>query len=304
MPSQRNLKSQVSPDLWSQVSIVGLGLIGGSFARALRERLPNLRLVGIDRDEVVGSPEVAQLVERCIGEGNASGVTEAFATSDLVFLATPVHAIRRWLGPALAHRAVVTDCGSTKRAIASAARGLPGAERFVPGHPMAGAGAGRAAASGDLFEGRPWVLCADDGIQPAAVDVVEQLVGRVGAISVRMSAEAHDRAVAITSHAPRLVASAMALLAERESAFAAAGPAFERLLRGAGGEAAVWSDVLESNADEVAHALRALIQSLTECAVELEQGKPLNQCLSTLAEANAARLRFDAQSAGLPRGRR
>jgi len=292
--SRRSLTREASPDLWSQVSIVGLGLIGGSLARALRERLPNLRLLGIDREEVASSADARALVERCISEQDASAVAEAFATSDLVFLATPVHAIRRWLGPALAHRAVVTDCGSTKRAIASAARGLPGAARFIPGHPMAGAGAGRAAASGDLFEGRPWVLCPEETAAPAACDLVEQLVVRLGARPIRMSADAHDRAVAIVSHAPRLAASALTSLAAREGAFGAAGPAFERLLRGAGGDARVWRDVLDSNSDEVARTLRSVIRELEECATELERGG-LEHCLRTLAEADAARAQFEAR---------
>jgi len=102
------LTIETSPDLWSQVSIVGLGLIGGSLARALRERLPNLRLVGIDRDEIVQSSAGRGLVERCVSARDTSGVGEAFATSDLVFLAAPVHAIRGWLAPALAQQAVVT----------------------------------------------------------------------------------------------------------------------------------------------------------------------------------------------------
>lgn len=293
MSSRRSLTGEDSPDLWSQVSIVGLGLIGGSLARGLRERLPNLRLLGIDRREVAASAEARALVERCIPAEDASAVAEAFATSDLVFLATPVHAIRRWLAPALAHRAVVTDCGSTKRAIAAAARGLPGAARFVPGHPMAGAAAGRAAASGDLFEGRPWVLCPEQSADASACDLVEQLVMRLGARPIRMSADAHDRAVAIVSHAPRLAASALTALAAREGAFGVAGPAFERLLRGAGGDERVWRDVLDSNADEVARALRSVIRNLEACAAELERGE-LEQCLRTLADAESARSQLAA----------
>jgi prephenate dehydrogenase len=290
------LTSEVAPDLLSQVSIVGLGLIGGSLARALRERLPKLRLIGIDRDEVTASADARALVERCISERDASSVAEAFATSDLVLLATPVHAIQRWLQPALAHGAVVTDCGSTKRTIAAAARGLIGASRFVPGHPMAGAGAGRAAASGDLFEGRPWVLCPDATTEPSACDLVEQLVVMLGARPIRMSVEAHDRAVALVSHSPRLAASVLTALAARESALAAAGPAFERLLRGAGGDARIWRDVLESNADEVARALRAVIRELDECAAELEAGGGVERCLDVLAEADGVRLDLEAQA--------
>lgn len=272
---------------WSKVSIVGLGVIGGSMARALGARLPRLQLVGIDRAEVVARGAPRALVGECLADADAGAVERAFASSDLIFLAAPVSGIQRWLAPALASGALVTDCGSTKRELTRAAQALPRGERFVPGHPMAGAGAARAAARGDLFEGRPWVICPD-GVDPAALAAVEALVERVGARPVRMSAAEHDRAVALTSHAPRLVSSALTTLVERAGAFDAAGPAFERLMRGAGGEPEMWRDVLHSNADEVARALRALLAELEACAAELERAE-VRRSLETLAAAERAR---------------
>jgi prephenate dehydrogenase len=152
---------------------------------------------------------------------------------------------------------------------------------------MAGAGAARAAARADLFEGRPWVLCPE-AVEPGALAAVERLVALVGARPVHMSAAEHDRAVALTSHAPRLVSSALTLLVERAGAFEAAGPAFERLMRGAGGEPEMWRDVLQSNADEVARALRALLTELQACADQLERAE-LEHSLGTLAAAERAR---------------
>jgi prephenate dehydrogenase len=190
----------------------------------------------------------------------------------------------------------VIDCGSSKRAIAGAARGLAGAERFVPGHPMAGAGADRAATRAELFEGRSWVLCPE-GSDPLAVAAAESLVARLGARPVRMNADAHDRAVAWTSHVPRLMASALTALAWREGALPAAGPAFERLSRGAGGSIEMWRDVLSSNSDEVARALRALVSELQACANELERGS-VEQLLLLLSEADRARESFDAALPG------
>jgi prephenate dehydrogenase len=281
------------PESWSRVSIVGLGVIGGSMASALRARLPQLHLTGVDREEVVAAGDARALVDVCVSEQDATGVERAFAASDLIFLAAPVSAIRRWLDAALSHAALVTDCGSTKRELAAAARALPGAARFVPGHPMAGAGASRAAASAQLFDGRPWVLCPE-GAEPAALETVERLVRLIGGRPVRMSAVEHDRAVALTSHAPRLVSSALAVLVERAGAFDAAGPAFERLLRGAGGSPEMWRDVLQSNADEVARALRQLLVELSHCADELERAG-VQRCLDTLAAAEAARAAFEGR---------
>jgi len=283
----RAVTRATGPEGWSKVSIVGLGVIGGSMARALGERLPRLELVGIDRAEVIASDVARALVGERIVDVDTDAVQRAFAGSDLVFLAAPISGIHRWLGPALAHGALVTDCGSTKRELTQAARALPGGARFVPGHPMAGAGASRAAARADLFEARPWVLCPE-GVEPSALAAVEHLVTLVGARPVFMSAAEHDRAVALTSHAPRLVSSALTVLVERAAAFDAAGPAFERLMRGAGGAPEMWRDVLQSNADEVARALRMLLAELEACADELERSE-LEHSLGTLAAAERAR---------------
>lgn len=285
------MTTEVVIERWSQVSIVGLGLIGGSMARALRQILPGLRLVGVDREVALESARGLGLADHYVSEQDAPGVAEAFAASDLIFLATPVSGIRRWLGAALAHDALVTDCGSTKRDIVRAARAFAGAGRFVPGHPMAGAGAALAAPTAILFEGRPWILCPD-GVDPGALGSVEQLIRRIGAEPVRMSAGEHDRAVALTSHAPRVIASALTALVDRDGAYAAAGPAFERLTHGAGGSAEMWRDVLATNRDEVARALRLVLKELEGCAEELEGEGALERNLETLAAADRARAAF------------
>jgi prephenate dehydrogenase len=292
--SQEHSRTAAAASLvgWSQLSIVGLGLIGGSLARALRRQLPQLRLVGVERSAALPTLAPLGLVDELLPESDVAGIDRAFAASQVICLATPVSAIGGWLRRALQHPGVVTDCGSSKRAIAAQARGLPAAARFVPGHPMAGAGAARSASSEDLFEGRPWVLCPEQA-EPAALQVVEQLVTLVGARPVHMTVDAHDRAVALTSHAPRLVASALMGLAEQHGALAAAGPAFERVTRGAGGSVDVWRDILGSNADEVARALRLLTLELEACAVELEHGS-VERSLTTLVAAERAREAFDA----------
>jgi prephenate dehydrogenase len=285
---------ELPPEEWSTVTILGLGVIGGSMARALRSRLPGLRLIGVEREEVVAAVGAGDLVDVCVCERDEGAVEGAFESSQLVFLAAPISGIRRWLGRALQHAPLVTDCGSTKRDLVRAAREAPEASHFVPGHPMAGAGASQAAAESELFVGRPWLLCPE-GVDPGALRSVERLVSLVGASPVYMSAAEHDRAVALTSHVPRLVASALTVLVERERAFEAAGPAFERQMRSAGGAPEMWRDVLQSNADEVARALRLLLAELEACSQELERHE-LERSLGTLAAAELARQRRE----GLP----
>jgi prephenate dehydrogenase len=291
-PAPPKLTAAAPLGAWSQVSIIGLGLIGGSLAQALRRALPRLRLVGIERAAAL--PRLAAgLVDEALSEHDEARVDAALGASELICVATPVGAISGWLERALRHPAVVTDCGSSKRAISAAAGALPDRRRFVPGHPMAGAGADRWALTAQLFEGRTWLLCPEHA-DPVAVDAVERLVAQVGAKPVRIAAAAHDRAVALTSHAPRLVASALIALAEHEGALDAAGPAFERITRGAGGSPEMWRDILGSNADEIARALRLLVRELSSCAEELEANGTARN-LSTLAAAERAREAFDSR---------
>ncbi len=271
----------------SRICIVGLGLIGGSLALALRQRAPHVQLVGIDRAPVTARPS-ADLVHDYVAATDAPAVERALDSASLIVLATPVSEIPLWLARALGHAAVVTDCGSTKREIAAAADAHPDAARFVPGHPMAGAGRVRAAPNAALFVGRPWLLCSDRA-EPEALDRVERMVRAVGANPLRMSAFEHDRAVAWTSHAPRIVSSVFTVLAANEQALVARGPAFERLMRGAGGPVPMWADVLSSNRDEVARALRRLISELEACATELEGEGELVRSLAALAAADEAR---------------
>jgi prephenate dehydrogenase len=193
-------------------------------------------------------------------------IETAVAAADLVLLATPVAAIVALLPELVARARIVTDCGSTKRAIARAVEGSPRRGRFVPGHPMAGAPEGGIdLARPDLFRGRRWILCPEQS-DADAVDEVAALVTRLGAAVVRLSATEHDRAVALTSHVTQLVASALAAVAIESGAEPAVGPAFERTTQAAGGPEQIWDDILTTNADSVATALG-------EIAVELERAR-------------------------------
>lgn len=285
---------------WRQVTVLGLGLIGGSLVEALKKCLPKVRVVGVDRVEERPADACGALpLDEYVQVADSRACQAALAASDAVFLATPVEAIISllpqvlgWVGPGT----VVSDCGSTKRQVAQAADGHPRRARFVPAHPMAGALGSAAGARSDLFAGRPWVICGE-GSDPAAVVAVEALVRLLGAKPERMSTGEHDRAVALTSHAPRVVASLVTALADRASAFGAAGPAFERLMRAAGGDPAIWSSILASNSDAVAQALREMATQLADCAAQLEAGK-LERVLELMRSADAARACFAAERLG------
>jgi len=273
-----------------RLAIFGFGLIGASIAAAVRKATAQIELVAIDLPGAIDTPEVRSLSDQQIASNDRARVLDAARAADLCVLAAPVSVIRAELPVLLEVAQVVTDCGSTKRSICAALSGLARAGRFVPGHPMAGGPEGGAAlARADLFQRQTWLLCPENSDADALLRV-EQLLELVGAHSVHLSLEAHDRAVAYTSHAPQLVASALRVLAERAGALSAAGPAYRATTRSAGGAEIMWRDIFAANADEISVVLRQLAAELQDVAQGLEAvPADLGPALSLLARARAAR---------------
>jgi prephenate dehydrogenase len=272
-----------------RISIVGFGLIGGSLSLALR-RNGAVHVTAIDRAPVLARVEAKNAADEHLPLEETESLKAALERSDLTVLAVPVSTIIRLLPWSLTHSPVVTDCGSTKREIALAAAENPHSARFVPGHPMAGLpDGGIENARGDLFEGRTWIVCPEHS-EPAARQAVAEMIALTGAQLVELTPEAHDRAVAVTSHLPQLLASSLYTLAEDQHARVAMGPAFERATRGAGGLESMWSDIFETNADEVARAAEQLSAELSKVAIGLRRSPPdTHAALSLLARARGRR---------------
>jgi prephenate dehydrogenase len=239
-------------EAFGRVIIVGAGLIGGSLARRLRALQPSVQIEVVDRAEVG---------ERAVQEGVADATSEHVpgAGDALVVLATPVAVCIETLRvqrDALAAAAAVTDVCSVKRAVLEAARAAGLGARFVGSHPMAGSeGAGWDASDEALLDGaRVWIVPGD--AEPDLVASVESWWRALGTAPVRTTAESHDRDVALGSHLPQLVASALAAaLAEAGVAHDALGPGGRGMVRLASSPAALWADILAHNSDEVEHAL-------------------------------------------------
>lgn len=190
----------------AKVAIVGLGLIGGSLARALED---HHEIVGIDPD--AATRDLAR--EAGLAAVPNSEAARALEGADLVVLATPLPSLGKVLinlADLVPPGAVVTDVGSVKGPIvAIGRRHLEGS--FVGGHPMAGTvGQGFAASRGDLFRGASWALTPETAAEHAAATRVREILEPTGARFVEMAAAAHDRAVAFTSHVPYLTALALA----------------------------------------------------------------------------------------------
>jgi prephenate dehydrogenase len=272
-----------------RLAIVGFGLIGGSLALALR-RSGNIHVTAIDRAPVLARAEAKHAADELLPLEEADAMRHALEAADLTVLAVPVATIVRLLPWSLTHARVVTDCGSTKREIAQAAAEHSRGASFVPGHPMAGLpDGGIENARGDLFEGRNWILCPQR-CEVGARAAVMEMIALTGANLVELTPEVHDRAVAVTSHLPQLLASSLYALADVENAKLAMGPAFERATRGAGGLESMWSDIFETNADEVARAAEALSQELAKVAAGLRASPPdVQAALGVLARARGRR---------------
>jgi prephenate dehydrogenase len=272
-----------------RIAIVGFGLIGGSLSLALR-RHGGVHVTAIDRGPVLERAAARRAADEHLPLEQAEDMKIALARSDITVLAVPVSTIVRLIPWSLSHAKVVTDCGSTKREIAhTAAEQLRGTS-FVPGHPMAGLpDGGIENAHADLFEGRAWIICPQQA-NDEAVQQVTEMITPTGAHLVELTPEVHDRAVAITSHLPQLLASTLLTLAEDERARVAMGPAFERVTRGAGGLESMWTDIFETNADEVARAAETVSRELAKVAAALRRSPPdLQAALSLLARARAQR---------------
>jgi prephenate dehydrogenase len=245
------------------VGIVGVGLIGGSIGLAVRERL-GAQVIGFDPE--AGVREEA-LRRGAIVEAAASAA-EAAAGAEVVFVAAPVSAlpgaIDEVLGAAAADCAV-SDVGSTKRALV----GGRADERFIGGHPLAGAEtSGVEHARADLFDGATWYLTPGPATSGALYERLHKVLVGIGAQPTAIDAADHDRVMASVSHLPHvfanvLVAQAARALGEGEQV-PATGPSFRDATRVAGASATIWPDIYLSNRD-------ALITLLDEAGARLHE---------------------------------
>jgi prephenate dehydrogenase len=273
--------------------VVGVGLIGGSFALALRRAGAVGRVVGVGR-----SPgNLEQALRLGIIDEIAGGLARALEGADLVLLAMPVGqtgAVLAQIEPHLGPAAVVSDAGSTKQDVTAAARehfarALP---RFVPAHPIAGAeGSGAGAASAELYRGRHVVLTPLPETDPRAVALVRQAWERCGARVSSMSPAEHDRVLGLVSHLPHVLAFALMDLVNRDGArerlLDYAGTGFRDFTRIAGSSPEMWRDVCLANRAALLDALDAYGKGLDSlrAAIEARDGAALMELFAAASRA-------------------
>ncbi len=282
------------------VAVIGVGLIGGSFALAMRRAGAVAKVIGVDRD--------GQALERAAALGvidtAAESASEAAAQADLVFVSVPVRA----MGPVLhdvalglAPGAVVTDAGSTKADVVRTARDelrekFP---RFVPGHPIAGREAsGVDAAVADLFRGARVVLAPEAQTAPEAIDLVRASWEACGARVATMTAAAHDRIFASVSHLPHVLAFALVseIVSRPDGAellgFAAGG--FRDFTRIAASSPEMWRDICVANRDALLAEIDDYADALASARALISEGD--GEALAELFEqASEARRSWEAR---------
>ena len=258
--------------MFQQITIIGVGLIGGSFAVALKKRGYEGAIVGCDREAVL---------ERAMSHGVLDRVVvrpeEAVRGSDLVLLATPVGAIVELierLGPLLPSGVLLSDTGSTKAEIIARARAVFGkhaAQRFLAGHPMAGnETSGIEFADPGLFENAVWFLvCDDDATAPLPPRAEEfcELVKMIGARPIRMGSDRHDHLCAWISHLPQMISTALATALEEQfdddpQLLRMGGRALREMTRTASSPYSMWRDIALTNTENIQEALLQLEQHL------------------------------------------
>ena len=255
-----------------RLSIIGVGLLGGSIGLAAKSAGMRCRVVGYGHRPSTLKKALAS------GAIDEAAVTPADAVNgaDLVILCTPVGTFPELLkniGPSLADGAVVTDVGSTKASVVEAAeKFLPATARFVGSHPMAGSEKrGVEHARADLFGAALCILTPDGRTHPTALERVESFWQMLGMRTARISPAEHDRRLADVSHLPHAVAAALIGMQE-EASLALAGKGFADATRIAAGDGGLWRDIFIDNRENVIASIERLRAQLDHFAGALRAG--------------------------------
>jgi prephenate dehydrogenase len=273
---------------FSRVAVLGTGLIGGSFALAVRKAFPAIHITGWDKPSVLERALELRVIDHAKAE-----LPDVLAAVDLVYIALPVGlAIERLpeIARHVARHALVTDACSTKRALCAAAeKCFPEDTVFLGGHPMAGSEvSGIDGAEASLFEGAKYALVGseDASISTEQMDGMEQtdsrianfvrLVEAIGARPIWIDAVTHDRAAAFVSHLPQLVSVALAGVTREATdqtglPLTLAGRGLRDALRLAGSPYSVWRDIVLTNTDNLDLALDRLTQAIEHLRSHLRQ---------------------------------
>lgn len=287
-----------------RIAILGVGLIGGSLALALKKAGAVREIVGWGRNaERIAAAKTAGVIDRA-----ETDLAAAVADADIVVLGVPVGQCRNLLKriqPHITEGMVLTDVGSTKCSVIKDAKAVFGElpVKFVPGHPIAGTEqSGYEAAFAELFEHRRVILTPEDTTDCEAIMTVRRMWAASGAQLSEMSADHHDEVLAATSHLPHVLAYALvdhlATLQERREIFEYAAGGFRDFTRIASSSPEMWRDIVHANHQALTPVLEGLIEKLqvlrdaiasddqSAVMASFERAKTTRDRLISLAEAD------------------
>ncbi len=261
-----------------RLAIIGVGLIGGSLALALKEAGAVGEVIGCGR----GKPNLEKAIELGVIDTYSRDPLEAVVDADVIFLATPVKtlgAVTQQCLPGLKPGAVITDGGSVKGDVVRMIEPLlPTGVHFVPGHPIAGTeNSGAEAAFSSLYRGKRCILTPTENTDPQALELIERMWRTVGSDVVRMPLEKHDKVLAAISHLPHMVAYSLVNAVgsydhyeENILEYSAGG--FRDFTRIASSDPTMWRDIAETNREALLEMMERFESSFAELKVDIAEG--------------------------------
>lgn len=254
---------------------IGLGLIGGSIAKALRLAYPECTIIAYDM-----SDSALQAAREDVVNNVYNGINEAFNACDIIFLCTPVDFNAGYLKQIMnikKNTCIITDVGSVKKTIHDAVNMLELNDCFIGGHPMAGSEhSGYAASRAGLLENAYYILTPGSSVSYADVEKMQNLIKAIGAIPIVMSQDKHDKVTAAISHLPHMAAYALVHLVEQsddenETMKMIAAGGFKDITRIASSSAVMWQQICGENKEQLLSFMDNYIDSLSSLRNEIDR---------------------------------
>ena len=271
----------------NKITIIGVGLIGGSLALALKERNLAKVVFGYGRDQ----SRLEEAQKSNIIDAFSTNIKEAIDEANIVVIATPVGTFKdilHQIEPLISSNVIITDVGSTKSDIVNIVNDVlrDKSSYFIPAHPIAGKErSGFEVSDSKLYDGKKVIITPQETNSPESIDVIDQMWKNVGADVDFMSAESHDNLLGMTSHLPHMLAFSLVnyLVDQNPNASIYAGGGFKDFSRIASGDAIMWRDICLQNKNQIMNHLKGYQSTLDDLleAINDEDSEKLGQLFTT-----------------------
>jgi len=271
----------------NKITIIGVGLIGGSLALALKERNLAKAVFGYGRDQT----RLEEAQKSNVIDAFSTNIKEAIDEANIIVIATPVGTFKdilHQIEPLISSNVIITDVGSTKSDIVNIVNDVlkDNSSCFIPAHPIAGKErSGFEVSDSKLYDGKKVIITPQETNSPESIDVIDQMWKNVGADVDFMSAESHDNLLGMTSHLPHMLAFSLVnyLVDQNPNASIYAGGGFKDFSRIASGDAVMWRDICLQNKNQIMNHLKGYQSTLDDLleAINDEDSEKLGQLFTT-----------------------